>query len=47
MPLHNQTLYQDDWLGLKTLDDQGRLEFLVCPGEHVRRGRGGVGERER
>ncbi|KAI9353097.1 Alpha/Beta hydrolase protein [Pilaira anomala] len=35
VPLHNQTLYQDDWLGLKTLDDQGRLEFLVCPGEHM------------
>ncbi|KAI7904941.1 uncharacterized protein BX663DRAFT_529878 [Cokeromyces recurvatus] len=34
LPLQNQTLYQDDWLGLKSLDDNRRLELLVCPGKH-------------
>jgi palmitoyl-protein thioesterase len=36
IPLQNRTLYQQDWLGLKSLNDQGRLEFIVCPGQHVR-----------
>ncbi|KAL9550880.1 hypothetical protein PS6_005295 [Mucor atramentarius] len=31
VPLQNQTLYTEDWLGLKYLNDHGRLEFLVCP----------------
>ncbi|KAI8090658.1 hypothetical protein BDF21DRAFT_436956 [Thamnidium elegans] len=34
VPLQNQTLYQNDWLGLKCLNNLGRLEFLVCPGQH-------------
>ncbi|KAI8047582.1 Alpha/Beta hydrolase protein [Gilbertella persicaria] len=36
IPLQNRTMYTNDWLGLKSLDDTGRLEFLVCPGQHVR-----------
>ncbi|KAI9480433.1 MAG: palmitoyl-protein thioesterase 1-like protein [Benjaminiella poitrasii] len=35
LPLQNQTLYEEDWLGLKYLNDNGRLEFLVCPGQHM------------
>ncbi|KAL7309456.1 hypothetical protein PS15m_011537 [Mucor circinelloides] len=35
VPLQNQTLYTEDWLGLKYLNDHGRLEFLVCPGQHM------------
>ncbi|KAI9261954.1 Alpha/Beta hydrolase protein [Helicostylum pulchrum] len=35
VPLQNQTLYKNDWLGLKSLNNQGRLEFLVCPGQHM------------
>ena len=36
IPLHNRTLFKDDRLGLKSLDEMGHLEFLVCPGQHVR-----------
>ncbi|KAL9551285.1 hypothetical protein MBANPS3_004332 [Mucor bainieri] len=35
VPLQNQTLYTEDWLGLRYLNDHGRLEFLVCPGQHM------------
>lgn len=40
VPLQNQTLYTEDWLGLRHLNEQGRLEFLVCPGQHVGENRG-------
>lgn len=34
---YNETrLYQEDWIGLKTLDEQGKLDFLVSPGDHLR-----------
>lgn len=36
VPLESQSLYREDWLGLKKLNEAGRLEFLVCPGQHVR-----------
>ncbi|KAI8889864.1 alpha/beta-hydrolase [Backusella circina FSU 941] len=35
IPLKNRTLYKEDWIGLKTMDNQGRLRFLVCPGQHM------------
>jgi palmitoyl-protein thioesterase len=35
IPLNERELYKKDWLGLKYLDEQNRLEFLVCPGQHV------------
>ncbi|KAI8973197.1 palmitoyl protein thioesterase [Mycotypha africana] len=35
LPLKNQKQYTEDWLGLKSLNDRGRLEFLVCPGQHM------------
>ena len=32
----NETqLYIEDWIGLKTLDDTGRLDFLSSPGDHL------------
>ncbi|EIE76080.1 hypothetical protein RO3G_00784 [Rhizopus delemar RA 99-880] len=34
VPLESQSLYREDWLGLKKLNEAGRLEFLVCPGQH-------------
>ena len=34
-PLEQSALYTEDWLGLKTLNDQGRLVFLSCPGNHL------------
>jgi palmitoyl-protein thioesterase len=33
--LENQTLYQNDWLGLKTLNEDGRLIKATLPGNHV------------
>ncbi|KAI8143245.1 Alpha/Beta hydrolase protein [Fennellomyces sp. T-0311] len=33
VPLVNQTLYTEDWLGLRKLG--GRLKFLVSPGQHM------------
>jgi len=33
--LHQQDMYKQDWLGLKLLDLQGRIEFLSAPGEHM------------
>ncbi|CAD5334210.1 unnamed protein product [Arabidopsis thaliana] len=33
----NQTkLYTEDWIGLKTLDDAGKVKFVSVPGGHVR-----------
>ncbi|KAI7853902.1 Alpha/Beta hydrolase protein [Circinella umbellata] len=33
VPLENQSLYKEDWLGLRELG--GRLKFLVSPGQHM------------
>ncbi|KAG5458475.1 MAG: Alpha/Beta hydrolase protein, partial [Olpidium bornovanus] len=35
-PLQESELYKHDWLGLRELDEQGRLIFLEAPGPHVR-----------
>ncbi|KAI8334636.1 palmitoyl-protein thioesterase [Chlamydoabsidia padenii] len=34
-PLEEQALYQEDFLGLRTLDRNDRLKFLTCPGSHM------------
>ena len=32
----NQTkLYLEDWIGLKTLDEHGKLDFLLAKGGHL------------
>jgi palmitoyl-protein thioesterase len=33
--LHQSKLYTEDWLGLKVLDQTGRLHFLATPGDHL------------
>jgi len=33
--LKNRDIYKEDWLGLKTLDKKGALEFKVTPGGHM------------
>lgn len=33
--LQERTLYKEDWLGLKDLDEQGKLDFLTVPGDHM------------
>lgn len=34
-PLHNRTLYKEDWIGLKALDKKGSLSFRTTPGQHM------------
>ncbi|KAI9696775.1 MAG: hypothetical protein M1836_005137 [Candelina mexicana] len=34
--LQDQTIYKEDWLGLRYLDEKGKLEFRTAPGEHMR-----------
>lgn len=34
-PLQERRIYKEDWLGLKKLDDQGRLHFKSAPGQHM------------
>ncbi|EGE02327.1 palmitoyl-protein thioesterase [Trichophyton equinum CBS 127.97] len=33
--LQDRPMYKEDWLGLKVLDEQSRLEFLTIPGRHM------------
>lgn len=36
MEAYNETqLYIEDWIGLRTLDEQGKLDFLSSPGDHL------------
>jgi palmitoyl-protein thioesterase len=34
-PLQERRIYKEDWLGLKKLDDQGKLHFKSAPGQHM------------
>lgn len=34
-PLRNRTMYKEDWLGLKKLDDKSGLVFKTAPGGHM------------
>ena len=34
-PLQERPIYKEDWLGLKKLDEQGRLDFKSVPGQHM------------
>ena len=37
MLAYNETaLYIEDWIGLKTLDEAGKLDFLTSPGGHLK-----------
>ncbi|KAK2875676.1 hypothetical protein FQN49_001509 [Arthroderma sp. PD_2] len=33
--LQQRPIYKEDWLGLKALDEESRLEFLTIPGRHM------------
>lgn len=35
-PLRSRQIYNEDWIGLKTLDRRGGLHFRSTPGEHMR-----------
>ena len=34
-PLKERDLYKEDWLGLRELDEQGKLDFATIPGDHM------------
>ena len=36
MPMREQPLYIEDWFGLRTLDESGRVVFVSCDTEHMR-----------
>jgi len=36
LTLQQMPIYQQDWIGLRALDSQGKLHFLDCPGNHMR-----------
>jgi palmitoyl-protein thioesterase len=33
--LRERSIYKEDWLGLRSLDEQGKLEFETIPGPHM------------
>ena len=33
--LRDQPLYREDWIGLRALDESGRLVTFDCPGQHM------------
>ncbi|KAL0395178.1 UNVERIFIED_CONTAM: Palmitoyl-protein thioesterase 1 [Sesamum latifolium] len=35
MPPQQTKLYTEDWIGLKTLDDAGRVKYITVPGNHL------------
>ena len=37
-PLRERKLYEEDWLGLRNLDESGGLEFKKTPGKHMQIG---------
>ena len=37
--MRQHALYTEDWIGLKTLDDSGRVVLVECEGEHMQLGR--------
>ncbi|KAI5795252.1 Alpha/Beta hydrolase protein [Geopyxis carbonaria] len=40
VPLREQKIYKEDWIGLRRLDEEGKLEFGEVEGEHMRFGEG-------
>ena len=38
VPIRQQPIYTEDWIGLKELDESGRIVFGVSDGEHMQLG---------
>ena len=36
MSMREQPLYIEDWIGLRTLDESGRVVLVSCDAEHMR-----------
>jgi len=35
LPLNQTQLYKEDWLGLRQMDQMGKLQFIPCVGDHL------------
>lgn len=35
VPLKESAIYTEDWIGLKALDEAGKLHFYEVPGDHL------------
>lgn len=35
VPMRQQPLYVDDYIGLRSLDERGAIVFATCPGKHM------------
>jgi len=38
VPMWEQRLYIEDWIGLRELDEQGKIVLTLCNGEHMQIG---------
>ena len=36
LPYNETDLYKQDWIGLKKLDQEGKVDFLSVEGDHLR-----------
>lgn len=36
LPMNQTQLYKEDWIGLKSLDEQGKIVFKECPAMHMK-----------
>lgn len=36
IPMKEQDMYKEDWIGLKTLDEAGKLHIMAFEGDHLR-----------
>ncbi|KAG9316676.1 Alpha/Beta hydrolase protein [Chiua virens] len=35
VPMKQHPLYEEDWIGLRTLDERGAVALVACPGRHM------------
>jgi len=35
LPVQETEFYEDDYIGLKSLDDQGKVQYVEFPGDHL------------
>lgn len=35
LPMREQSLYKEDWIGLRELDETARVALVICQGEHM------------
>ena len=43
-PLQNTTLYTEDWIGLRTLEEEGKLHLMSVEADHLQLGKKALDE---